>query len=462
MTRIWLAGARRLAHPQSIFSAKRLLEPRRLRLSSSIASTASIEPAGTSSTVSQQAAATATGSGGEEKEELSWATWPARNPWTTLFLSVVSAWVYSLWVQNKTNKLRDTTEEAIRAREPVNEDEVLELRSLNDVPSEVILALPAALGHREMVRADQIIVQLRKSVSRGQPLKEEYAVERMLMSLPGAPMVDVRLATAALAVLSSGNTAERLEAVFEVLGERPTSRRGAPRPPAESINEQRLLGLMRALMATSQVPADKRIYVHDEGKNAANIAKSWYQVPPVREWTAEEWCDILLRGQYAGATTMQKQGPMPMPPDPTPTAVTSDDAAAAAAKAADTPLPRGWQLYYEPASGRPYWAKVDGSMTTWEMPTLTGQLEDLDGSGVDADNGNLEVKSTVETRPTSVDLGQFCEMMTSDLVCIWGECHRIAERKRLAKKREEDEDYQRNPPWYKRVWDSVRGGSTTS
>ena len=47
-----------------------------------------------------------------------------------------------------------------------------------------------------------------------------------------------------------------------------------------------------------QVPAEKRVYVHDEGKNDLGLARSWYRVAPVREYTADEWCDALLRGWY--------------------------------------------------------------------------------------------------------------------------------------------------------------------
>ena len=39
-----------------------------------------------------------------------------------------------------------------------------------------------------------------------------------------------------------------------------------------------------------------------------------YRVAPVREYTADEWCDTLLRGWYGGATVTERQGPMPPPP----------------------------------------------------------------------------------------------------------------------------------------------------
>jgi hypothetical protein len=99
----------------------------------------------------------------------------------------------------------------------------------------------------------------------------------MLMALPGAPSLDVRVAAGALGVLSVGNTAERLEAIFEAMGEPPAVRGEA----VTKLSSEALLELLRALMATAQVPAEKRVYVHDEGKNDLGLARSWYRVAPV-------------------------------------------------------------------------------------------------------------------------------------------------------------------------------------
>lgn len=234
-----------------------------------------------------------------------------------------------------------------------------------------------------------------------------------------------------------------------MLGE-PSATSGAP---VERLSSEALLQLLTALLNTGQVPADKRVFVHDEGKNAVGLGKNWYQIPPVREWTAEEWCDILLRGQYAGASATPTQGPMPMPPplpEGTAKAVASKSGFAeadVAVAAAPAPLPRvpsGWQRYYEPATGQPYYADASGK-TTWEVP----RWPSAPAAGAEdcAPTPRLE----------SVDLAQFCEMLTSDLVCVWGECHRIAERKRLAKVREEEEDYRRNPPFYAKAWNAAKG-----
>ena len=103
----------------------------------------------------------------------SWLTWPVRNPITCLFLTLVGGWAYSLWISNKTNKLRDAIEEAVRAREPVNEDEVLDLRSFNEVQSSAITQLPAKAGAKRL-HVDQLLAHLRQTVGGGQPLKDEY------------------------------------------------------------------------------------------------------------------------------------------------------------------------------------------------------------------------------------------------------------------------------------------------
>jgi len=214
-------------------------------------------------------------------------------------------------------------------------------------------------------------------------------------------------------------------------------------------------------MATGQVPAEKRIYVHDEGKNSLGVAKSWYRIQPVREWSADEWCDILLRGQYAGATTMTSHGPMPPPPplpagQHVPAASSTHEVAGAdaqvgvpaAAPLSPSNVPAGWQQYFDPSNGRPYYADARGH-TTWGQPRHASEDCAPEERAIGA-NATTPV-------PETVDLAQFCEMLTSELVCIWGECHRIAERKRLAKQREEDDEYRKNPPWYARAWSSIKG-----
>ena len=322
----------------------------------------------------------------EDKEDKRWVTWPLRNPITTAFFAVVGSWAYSLWVQNKTTKLRDATIDTVRGRYPINEDEILELRALNDAQTSVIASLPsaaAAMGCRdERVHAEQLMTLLRRGIAQGQPLKEEYAVERMIMAMPDAPVMDVRVAAAAFAILSSGPVAERMEAMFELLVPPPAGGVAPAAPAAEPprLPAERLLALLHALMASGQVPPDKCVAVEDEGKGPLGIARSWYRVPPVREVTAQDWCDLLLRGEYPGSSS---------PPSS------------------------------EPSS---------------------------------------EGEAPSSPPATSVDLGQFIEMLQSELVCVWGECHRINERRRLQKLRDDEEETRLNPPWYRRVWSAVSGG----
>ena len=76
-----------------------------------------------------------------------------------------------------------------------------------------------------------------------------YVLERMLMALPGAPSLDVRVAAGTLGVLSVGNTAERLEAIFEAMGEPPAVRGEG----VTKLSSEALLEILRALMATAQV-----------------------------------------------------------------------------------------------------------------------------------------------------------------------------------------------------------------
>ena len=78
------------------------------------------------------------------------------------------------------------------------------------------------------------------------------------MALPGAPSLDVRVAAGTLGVLSVGNTAERLEAIFEAMGEPPAVRgEGVTKLSSEAgvtkLSSEALLEILRALMATAQV-----------------------------------------------------------------------------------------------------------------------------------------------------------------------------------------------------------------
>ena len=76
------------------------------------------------------------------------------------------------------------------ARMPANADELLELRALNDAPTEAIASLPAAAAKargrgRGPPRASgpQMVALLRDAVAGGKPLQEECVLERMAMAV---------------------------------------------------------------------------------------------------------------------------------------------------------------------------------------------------------------------------------------------------------------------------------------
>ena len=58
-----------------------------------------------------------------------------------------------------------------------------------------------------------------------------------------------------------------------------------------------------------------------------------------------------------------------------------------------------------------------------------------------------------------LDLAAFVELLTSEMVCVWGECHNIRERRRLQKQHAEAEEYASNPPaWQFWKWGSKASG----
>ena len=60
---------------------------------------------------------------------------------------------------------------------------------------------------------------------------------------------------------------------------------------------------------------------------------------------------------------------------------------------------------------------------------------------------------------TELDLAAFVELLTSEMVCVWGECHNIRERKRLEKQHREAQEYANNPPfWQFWKWGSKPSG----
>ena len=135
--------------------------------------------------------------------------WFIRNWGTSLFLSVVSTWGYTLWISNKARKASDAAEENVKGRMPANADELLELRALNDAPADAIASLPkraARAGLHGRASGPQMLALLREAIApprtAPEPLKEEYVLERIMMALyqeDETRTADVALATSALA-----------------------------------------------------------------------------------------------------------------------------------------------------------------------------------------------------------------------------------------------------------------------
>ena len=121
-----------------------------------------------------------------------------------LFISVVGTWVYSLWVGNRSRKLEDAEIERVTAEMPVNNDELLELRACNDADTSALEQLPSLAGGSMQQMEPKRLLQLLASAI-GRPLREEYALERMLMAIQSDTdsTVEVWRAAAALYQLSA-------------------------------------------------------------------------------------------------------------------------------------------------------------------------------------------------------------------------------------------------------------------
>eukprot|EP00908_Phaeocystis_cordata_P005577 Transcript_16074.p2 GENE.Transcript_16074~~Transcript_16074.p2 ORF type:complete len:287 (+),score=87.52 Transcript_16074:333-1193(+) len=282
-------------------------------------------------------------------------------------------------MQNRTRKRRDEQEDEVQARTPVNPDEMLELRAVNDISTTRLSEIPELLSRRGSAATatlSQVLGGLREAVGE---VKDEYVVERMLMAHPpaagagavggGAAHLDTYLAVASVMFLSSGPVAERLCAMHALLAE-PSAAGGE-----EGVRPERMCELLDALKETGQVPVEQRVCTVDEGHNQLGIPLSYLRPQPVREFEASEWVAQWLQGGGGGEQSAT--------PDPAPAA-----------------FPEG----------------------------------------------------------TRVELAAFIEMLTSESVCVWGECDNIRERKRLQKQREDADEYARNPPkWQVWKWEIFAG-----
>lgn len=299
----------------------------------------------------------------DEKDERPWL----QRHWKSLaFTSFVGAWAYSLWAQNRSRKNLDAARDELRDRLPVNFDEILELRALNDLSAAELATYTSVLELRAVSAAppSKLLAVLSEALRR--PLREANALERMLSVLAedaasarvdDAP-VETSTATIAIAFLPNGSVRDRLVALFDSL-----------RGTAPTLAVDRLVDAVRLLVAAGQVPVDRAVHSEHLGKGAIGIERSWYTIEPARQLCARELVDAAI-DEYEPAC---KEGEA------------------------------------EPASPHDDTLRADGAR---------------------------------------LDAEAFVSLLVSSSICLWGECHNIAERKRRQRQREEEEEYARNPPWW--------------
>lgn len=155
-----------------------------------------------------------------------------------------------------TSKRRNALLKVIEARMPVNSDELLELRSINDVRTKQLLDMEKALltGWRKAavdgeVRTRDVLAAIPRAL--GRELAEGYAVERMLAAASenGAKLVRASHAIASLMFVSVDSVDERLRGMFAAYSHELDDGR-VPLPLARE--------LVQALLLTGQVPIEKR------------------------------------------------------------------------------------------------------------------------------------------------------------------------------------------------------------
>lgn len=344
-----------------------------------------------------------------------------------VFWSLLAAWAYSLVQQNRSRNALEEEEEAVRSKAPVNADEILELRALNDVSTEQLARLQETA--REVARGEaatlpQLLFSLSQTV--GKPIREECAVERMLLALQelssstdqqptGEPLagVPVSLAASALAFLSNGPVSERLDSLFlaTVAGDASTASAQTPasvRATASGSGDtggapatasaDAFLQTLSVLTATGQVPPEKQVALDQLGSNALGLDRSWYVQQPTVTYSPAELAD-------AAVTELAASG---------------------------QPEPPSWYQFWRWGEER---AVADAGRAAGE------------GGAPAAGGGGL---------PEQLDRELFGRLLVSNAICLWGECHLIAERKRIQRRREEARQADASPPpaWQFWKWDS--------
>ncbi|KAG8470680.1 hypothetical protein KFE25_009101 [Diacronema lutheri] len=162
-----------------------------------------------------------------------------------------------LYCSFATSKRRDALLKVVESRMPVNADELLELRSTNDVRTRQLLDMQAALldcRRRGAVSGELSQRDLVEALPRalGRELVEGYALERMLaaVSESGGKPMRASHAVASLMFLSVDSVDERLRGVFAAYRHELD---GGGRVPLAQVRE-----LVGTLLLTGQVPLEKR------------------------------------------------------------------------------------------------------------------------------------------------------------------------------------------------------------
>jgi hypothetical protein len=338
--------------------------------------------------------------------------------------------------QNRSRNALEQEEEAVRSEAPVNADEILELRALNDVSTEQLMRLQEVA--REAARGDeatlpQLLVSLTQTI--GKQVREECAVERMLLALqelcsrtdqqPAAPAVlPISLVASALAFLSSGPVSERLDSLFfaTVGADRSTSG-GSPdsnsvaasastgdtasntthvtdtASMADTASADAFLQTLSVLTATGQVPPEKQVALDQLGSNALGLDRSWYVQQPAVTFSPAELADAAM-------TELAAEG---------------------------QPVPPSWYQFWR-----------------WGEERAVADAGRAAGAGIPpgtSGGGGL---------PERLDRELFGRLLVSNTICLWGECHLIAERKRIQRRREEAREAAATPPpaWHFWKWGS--------
>eukprot|EP00967_Tisochrysis_lutea_P091189 scaffold130803_cov25-Tisochrysis_lutea.AAC.1 len=334
--------------------------------------------------------------------------WPLRWWKSLVFWSAVSTWAFSLMQQNRSRRALEQREDEVRDGAPVNADEILELRALNDVSTEQMAKLPdvsrAVCRHKEAT-LPEIVAALTQTI--GKPIQEECAVERMLLALQcecqnvtaeaddmpiaAPPSIPICQAAAALAFMSNGPVNERLDSLFIACSDG-----GATVADGEiegRISAEKFVRTLGVLTATGQVPPEKQVALDDIGADSLGIDRSWYLQQPAIKYSAAELAD-------AAVTELAREG---------------------------LPAPPSWYQFWR-------WGE----------------------KGAVADAARAADEEGKSGLPDQLDRAYFGRLLVSDAICLWGECHLIAERKRIQRRKEEALKAESSPP----AWQFWKWGSS--